>query len=362
MSSQLFSPINFRDLKLSNRILLSPMCQYAATDGCAGDWHLMHLGQYMVSGVGMTMIEMTNVEARGRITPYCLGLFDDNCEAALDKVMRYCRQLSDTPIAIQLAHAGRKASCLSPWQGRKRLSVNEGGWKTVGPSSITHNDQVVAPDELSLTEIEGLVEAFVSAAVRADRLGIDAIELHAAHGYLLHQFLSPLSNQRQDDYGGSRDNRMRFPLQVFDAVRAVWPASKPLGIRLSALDWMDGGLTLDDSTYISAQFVKRACDWIDVSSGGISYAEKIETGPGYQVGFSGQIRKATAAKTIAVGMITEAEQAESIIQTGQADMVALARGLLFNPRWAWHAAIKLGEEFEYPDRYQRCAPANMNAF
>lgn len=342
--------------------MLSPMCQYAATDGRAGDWHLMHLGQYMVSGVGLVMIEMTNVQARGRITPNCLGLFDDDCEAALRPVINYCRALGDTPIAIQLAHAGRKASCKPPWQGRARISENLGGWQTVGPSAISHSDTIPAPAQLSAIEIEQLVDDFVSAARRADRLGVDAIELHGAHGYLLHQFLSPLANQRDDEFGGSRENRMRMPLGVFDAVRDIWPAHKPLGMRLSGIDWADGGLQIEDTVAMANALKQRGCDWVDVSSGGISYAEDIRTGPGYQVPFAQRIRAESGINTIAVGMITDPHQAEAIVADGQADMVALARGLLFNPRWAWHAAIELGVELEYPDRYKRCAPTNMNPF
>ena len=362
MSSSLFSPFRLRDLELRNRIMLSPMCQYAAADGCAGDWHLMHLGQYMVSGLGLAMVEMTNVQANGRITPHCLGLYNDACETALGRVVDYCRGLGDTPMAVQLAHAGRKASSRPPWQGRERLSADEGGWQTVGPSAISHNDDAPPPVELTRGDITQLIDDFVAATHRAERIGFDAIELHGAHGYLLHQFLSPLSNQRGDEYGGSRENRMRLPLEVFDAVRAVWPGHKPLGMRLSAIDWADGGLTIDDTIVMANALKSRGCDWIDVSSGGISYAEKIETGPGYQVGFAEAVRAQTGVNTIAVGMITESRQAEQIIASGQADMVALARGLLFNPRWAWRAAIELGEEAEYPDRYQRCAPANLNAF
>ena len=362
MTSALFEPIKLRELALSNRIILSPMCQYAAQNGCAGDWHLMHLGQFMVSGVALVMIEMTNVQARGRITPHCLGLFDQDCEDALQRVVSYCRQLSDTPMAIQLAHAGRKGSGSPPWQGRKRLSADEGGWQTVGPSPISHSESIPAPSEMTPGEIEELIADFVTATQRAERLGFDAIELHGAHGYLLHQFLSPLSNQRSDEYGGSPENRMRLPLQVFDAVRDVWPEHKPLGMRLSAIDWADGGLTIDDTIKMSDELKRRGCDWVDVSSGGISYIENIVTGPGYQVPFSAQVREQTGIKTMAVGMITDAEQAENIIASGQADMVALARGMLFNPRWPWHAALKLGVDLEYPSRYQRCAPANMNPF
>ncbi len=362
MTSSLFTPLRLRELELANRIVLSPMCQYAAIDGCAGDWHLMHLGQYMVSGVGMAMLEMTNVQARGRITPHCLGLYDDACEAALQKVIDYCRKLSDVPLAIQLAHAGRKGASTTPWQGRQRLSIADGGWQTVGPSAITHNDSIAAPQALLVDDIEQLIEDFVGATLRADRIGFDAIELHAAHGYLLHQFLSPLSNQRDDAYGGNRENRMRLPLQVFDAVRAKWPQHKPLGMRLSAIDWCEGGLEIDDSIVLAKALKQRGCDWVDMSSGGISYHETIKTGPGYQVDFSQQLRAASGIKTMAVGMITGAQQAEDIIASGQADMVALARGLLFNPRWPWHAAIELEAEIHYPQRYQRCAPTNLNAF
>ena len=232
----------------------------------------------------------------------------------------------------------------------------------MGPSAISHKDDAPAPRALSRDQIRQLVDDFVAAARRAERIGFDAIELHGAHGYLLHQFLSPLSNRRDDDYGGSRDNRMRLPLEVFDAVRDVWPAHKPLGMRLSAIDWADGGLTLEDTLVMAAALKSRGCDWVDVSSGGISYAERIETGPGYQVSFAAAVKARTGINTIAVGMITESRQAERIIASGQADLVALARGLLFNPRWPWRAAIELGAEVDYPERYQRCAPANLNAF
>jgi 2,4-dienoyl-CoA reductase-like NADH-dependent reductase (Old Yellow Enzyme family) len=362
MTNVLFESIQLRDLELKNRIMLSPMCQYAATSGCASDWHLMHLGQFMVSGVGLMMIEMTNVQARGRITPHCLGLFDDHCEVALKRVVDYCRQLSTTPIAIQLAHAGRKGSSSPPWQGRKRISPDSGGWQTVGPSAISHSDRIPAPMELSVGEIGDLVDDFVASARRADRIGIDAIELHGAHGYLLHQFLSPLANQRDDEFGGSRENRMRLPLRIFDAVRDVWPEHKPLGMRLSGIDWAENGIRIEDTVAMSTALKQKGCDWVDISSGGISYSEEISTGPGYQVPFAQQIRAETEVTTIAVGMITDPHQAEAIVANGQADMVALARGLLFNPRWPWHAAIALGVELEYPDRYQRCAPTNMNPF
>jgi NADPH2 dehydrogenase len=354
--SALFTPIDLRGLRLDNRIVVSPMCQYSAHDGNVGDWHLMHLGQFAVSGAGMLVVEMTNVEARGRISPNCVGLYNDDNERALARVLAFCRQHSTTGIAVQLAHAGRKASTLPPWQGRKALMAGEGGWQTVSASAISSSDQSPLPSALTGDEIADLVDAFAGAARRAHRAGFDAVELHGAHGYLLHQFLSPVSNQRDDHYGGSLENRMRFPLEVFDAVRAEWPDDKPLGMRISAVDYLDGGLRIEDSVAFGQRLAERRCDWIDVSSGGIAAGEIIAAGPGYQVPFAEQIRRQTGLTTMAVGMITEARQAEAIVASGQADMVALARGMLYDPRWAWHAAAELGAEVTYPNQYLRCQP------
>jgi NADPH2 dehydrogenase len=356
MQSVLFSPLDLRGVHLENRIVVSPMCQYSAENGSAGDWHLMHLGQFAVSGAGLLMVEMTNVEAAGRISPYCLGLYSDDNERALARVLNFCRRHSSIPIGVQLAHAGRKASTLPPWQGRRPLAAGEGGWQTVSACAIASTSRSPTPAALGADEIARLVEAFARAARRAGRAGFDAIELHGAHGYLLHQFLSPLSNQREDDYGGSLDNRMRFPLEVYDAVRAEWPEDKPLGMRISAVDYLDGGLRLEDSVAFALKLAERGCDWIDVSSGGIAEGEHIVSGPGYQVPFAERIRAQTGLTTMAVGMITEPRQAEAIIANGQADMVALARGMLYDPRWAWHAAAELGAEVAYPNQYQRCRP------
>ena len=356
MMSALFAPIDLRGLRLDNRIVVSPMCQYSAMDGCVGDWHLMHLGQFSVSGAGMLIVEMTNVEARGRISPHCVGLYSNDNERAFTRVLDFCRRHSAMAIGVQLAHAGRKASTLAPWQGRKALAPEEGGWQTVSASAIGNSDQSPPPVALTTDEIEALVEGFADAARRAHRIGFDAIELHGAHGYLLHQFLSPLSNQRDDEYGGSLDNRMRFPLQVFDAVRAVWPDDKPLGIRISATDYLDGGWGIEDSVIFGRRLAERGCDWIDVSSGGIAAGENIPVGPGYQVPFAEQVREQTGLTTMAVGLITEARQAEAIVANGQADMVALARGMLYDPRWPWHAAAELGAEVAYPNQYLRCQP------
>ncbi len=357
MSSQLFTPITLRGVTLANRIMVSPMCQYSAVDGCASDWHLMHLGQFAVSGVGLLVVEMTNVEARGRISPYCMGLYSDENERALSRVVQFCRKYGNTRLGVQLAHAGRKASTRPPWQERKPLLPADGGWQTVAPSAIAVDEGATVPRALEREEIDSLVEAFARAAERAQRIGFDAVELHGAHGYLLHEFLSPLSNRRDDEYGGSLENRMRFPLAVFGAVRAVWPEDKPLGMRVSATDWVQGGWTLEETIVFARELKARGCDWIDVSSGGIDPAQRVPVGPGYQVPFAEKVRAEVGMTTVAVGMITEPRQAEEIIATGKADIVALARGMLYDPHWTWHAAAALGAEASYPNQYLRCRPA-----
>ena len=357
MGSKLFSPITLRELTLENRIMVSPMCQYSGSDGCASDWHLMHLGQFAVAGVGLLTVEMTNVEARGRISPRCLGLYSDANEQALQRVVDFCRKHGSAKLAIQLAHAGRKASTRPPWEARDPLTIDKGGWQTVAPSAIAASADAAVPKALERDEIRSLVAAFASAARRAARIGFDAVELHGAHGYLLHEFLSPLSNRRNDEYGGSLENRMRFPLEVFGAVRAVWPPDKPVGMRVSATDWIDGGWTLEDTVTLAHELKARGCDWIDVSSGGMAPPDSIPVGPGYQVPFAERVRAATGMVTIAVGLITEPQQAEDIIASGKADMVALARGMLYDPHWTWHAAAALGAEATYPNQYLRCRPA-----
>ena len=353
----LFTPLQLRQLEIQNRVMVSPMCQYSATEGSPGPWHHMHLGQFAASGVGLLCIEMTNIEAAGRITPYCMGLYSDDNESALRQVINFCKDVADTPIALQLAHAGRKASSARPWEGRKPILPSDGGWEVVAPSAIALQDGAPVPRELGSTEIADMVNKFADAARRAERIGIDALELHAAHGYLLHQFLSPISNRRTDNYGGSLDNRMRFVLEVFEATRAAWPATKPLGIRLSATDWIDGGWDMDQSIVLCKLLKQSGCDWIDVSSGGLAPDQVVPVGPGFQVPLSEQIRQETGMATIAVGLITEPRQAETILSEGKADMVALGRGMLYNPRWVWHAADELGAQIEYPVRYQRCRPS-----
>lgn len=357
--SSLFSPIALRGVTLPNRIVVSPMCQYSAEGGAATAWHMMHLGSMALSGAGLLCIEATAVEANGRITPYDLGLYDDATEAALKPIMAAIRAHSTIPVALQLAHAGRKASSRAPWQGGQLITLADGGWKPDAPSALPHKPDEAPPHALDAAGLERIRKAFVATAQRALRLGIDAFELHAAHGYLLHQFLSPIANQRGDAYGGSLENRMRFPLEVFDALRAAIPADKPLGVRVSATDWVEGGWDLEQTIAFAQQLKARDVDWIDVSSGGVSPAQKIALGPGYQVPFAHAIKQATGVPVMAVGLITEARQAEEIVAAGQADMVALGRGMLYDPRWPWHAAAELGGRVEAPVQYWRSPPSTQ---
>jgi 2,4-dienoyl-CoA reductase-like NADH-dependent reductase (Old Yellow Enzyme family) len=359
--SALFQPLTLRGLTLTNRIVVSPMCQYSADEGAANDWHLVHLGHLALSGAGMLCIEATAVEPAGRITHGCLGLWDDATEAALVPVLAAIRRHAPIKVAMQLAHAGRKASSGRPWEGGQLISVEAGGWVPEGPSAVPHKAEEPPPRALDAAALERIRSAFAATAARAARLGLDALEVHCAHGYLLHAFLSPLANRRDDAYGGSRENRMRFPLEVFEAVRAAFPADRPVGVRLSATDWVEGGWDLADSIAFAAELTRRGADWIDVSSGGVSPAQRITLGPGYQVPFAAAIRAATGAVTMAVGLITEPRQAEEIVASGQADLVALARGMLYNPRWPWHAAAELGAEVAAPHQYWRSQPSQHKA-
>ena len=361
MTSALFQAIAFRELRLPNRIMVSPMCQYSATNGNAGDWHLIHLGQLALGGVGLLCVEATAVEAVGRITPACLGLYSDENEAALRAVVTALRRQTDTPLAIQLAHAGRKASSYTPWDGGKLIARDAGGWEPIAPSALAFSPSEPPPREMNDAGLARVLAAFVNTAQRAARLGFDAMELHAAHGYLLHEFLSPLSNRRSDRYGGPLENRMRFPLEVFAAMRKVWPEAKPLGVRISASDWIDGGWDLAQSIEFSKRLKELGCDWIDASSGGLAPEQKIALGPGYQVPFAEAIRTQAGTPTIAVGLITEPRQAEAIIAEGRADMVALARGLLYEPHWAWRAAAELGGQVRAPRQYWRAPPRGAEA-
>jgi 2,4-dienoyl-CoA reductase-like NADH-dependent reductase (Old Yellow Enzyme family) len=352
----LFSSHALRELSLVNRIVISPMCQYSAEHGSATAWHMIHLGSLALSGAAMLCIEATGVEADGRITPSDLGLYSDANEAALAPVLAAIRQHSHIAVAMQLAHAGRKASCAVPWQGGKQLAAGAGGWTTSSASVLPFTDGDAPPVALDAAGLARVRDAFVAAARRADRLGIDALEIHSAHGYLLHQFLSPISNHRTDAYGGALANRMRFPLEVFDAVRAAFPARKPVGVRISASDWIDGGWDIDQSIAYVRELQQRGVDWIDASSGGIAPHQKIIVGPGYQVPFAHAIKQATGVTTFAVGMITEPQQADELIQSGKADFVALARAMLYDARWPWHAAAALGAQVDAPPQYWRSPP------
>jgi 2,4-dienoyl-CoA reductase-like NADH-dependent reductase (Old Yellow Enzyme family) len=354
--SALFSPFTLRSLTLPNRIVISPMCQYSAEDGRATAWHMIHLGHLALSGAGMLCLEATAVEADGRITPGDLGLYDDATEAALVPVLAAIRKHSKTAVTVQLAHAGRKASSAVPWKGGQLLSPEEGGWRTHAPSAVPHKDTEAAPMALDEAGLARIRDAFTASAKRAARLGIDAIEVHGAHGYLLHQFLSPISNKRTDAYGGSLENRMRFPLAVFDAVRAAFPDDKPVGLRVSSSDWVDGGWDLEQTTVFAKELKKRGVDWIDASSGGVSPQQKIPLVPGYQVPFAEALKRDAGVTTMAVGLITEAKQAEDIIASGKADLVAIARAMLYDPRWPWHAAAELGAKVDGPPQYWRSTP------
>jgi len=355
--SPLFTPFALGPLTLPNRIVIAPMCQYSADQGRATDWHLIHLGQLALSGAGLLILEATAVEPAGRITNGDLGLFDDATESALARVLASVRRYSAMPVGIQLAHAGRKSSSRAPWEGGTQIRPDEpGGWITDAPSALAFGLADVPPHALDAAGLARARQAFLGAAVRAHRLGLDLIELHAAHGYLLHQFLSPLSNRRTDAYGGSLENRMRFPLEVFDAVRAALPEGFPLGVRISATDWVEGGWDLPQSVALGQALRARGCTFIHVSSGGSSPLQKVPLGPRYQVGLAQAIRRETGLPTMAVGLITDPHEAEGIVASGQADMVALARGILYDPHWPWHAAAALGAQVDAPRQYWRSQP------
>src|SRR5690606_2259495 len=359
--STLFTSLSLRSLVLPNRIVVSPMCQYSAVEGRAQPWHTVHLGQFATGGAGLVFIEATAVEPAGRISPGCLGLYDDATEAALGEVLRALRSVGRTAIGIQLGHAGRKASSGRPWEGGQQIPADAGGWVPVAPSAVAISDREAPPRALERDEMDALKARFVDAVLRADRLGLDAIEVHGAHGYLLHEFLSPLANRREDEYGGSLENRMRWPLEVFAAMRAAWPAHKPMGIRLSATDWRDDlpaaqRFDLPDAIEFSRRCAAIGADWIDVSSGGISPQQNVRVGPGYQVPFAEAIRREAKVPVIAVGLITEPRQAEQIVTSGQADLVALARAMLRNPHWTWEAAAALDAGVEAPRQYWRSLP------
>jgi 2,4-dienoyl-CoA reductase-like NADH-dependent reductase (Old Yellow Enzyme family) len=350
--SKLFSPIRLRDLTLENRVMVSPMCQYSCENGTANDWHLVNLGHFALSGPGIVFFEATHVSPEGRITDRDLGLYTDENEEGIARVVHFIRTWTRSKIGAQLAHAGRKAATIAPWEGGGPAS-GEHAYEIFAPSAIAFDAGWHVPHELNAASMQKIRDDFSAAARRAERLDLDAIELHFAHGYLAHQFLSPLSNTRTDAYGGTLEHRMRFPLELFDLVRNVWPEGKPLGVRISATDWVDGGWDLEQSVVFAQQLRARGCDFIDVSSGGLSPKQKIDARPGYQVPFASAIKRATGLTTIAVGLITRPQQAETILADGDADMVCLARGFLRHPRWTWDAVDALGGESFVPRQYAR---------
>jgi len=356
MASALFSPITLRGLTLPNRIAVSPMCQYNSNDGSATDWHLMHLGSFSLGAGALVITEMTDVTPAGRITAKCAGMWSDANEAAMKRVIDFCKQYGVAKHGIQLAHAGRKASTQTPAQGGKALKPEEGGWKTEAPSAIAYAPDWPVPEAMSKQRIKELIGEWVSAVKRAERIGYDLIEVHGGHGYLVHQFLSPLSNKRTDEYGGSLENRMRFALELFTAMRAAWPADKPMGIRVSATDWVDGGWTPEETVVLARELKKLGCDYMDVSSGGLHPDQKIPLSPGYQVPFGEKVRKEAGLPTMSVGLITDPKQAEDIVASGKADIIVIGRGAMWNPRWSWHAAEALGAEAAYAPKMMACHP------
>jgi 2,4-dienoyl-CoA reductase-like NADH-dependent reductase (Old Yellow Enzyme family) len=356
-SAELFTPFRVGTLELSNRIVIAPMCQYSAQDGCMTDWHLIHLGHLAFSGAALLTVEATAVSPEGRITYGDVGLYSDETESAMRRVLESVRRWSDMPIAVQLGHAGRKASSEVPWKGGRQLPPDHpNGWQTVAPSAVPMFEGQNPPVALSRDELERVRTAFADAARRAARLGLDAVQIHAAHGYLLHQFLSPVSNRRGDEYGGSRENRMRFPLEVFEAVRDSFPGDRPVTVRVSGTDWIDGGWSIADTVAFARALEGRGCSAIHVSSGGITPAQQIPVGPSYQVPLARAVKAATAMPVVAVGLITDAVQAEGILRSGDADLIAVARAMLYNPRWPWHAAAQLGAQVRVPDQYLLSQP------
>ncbi len=358
-TSLLFSPLRMRDVQLANRIVVSPMAQYSAIDGVAGDWHLMHVGNLAISGVGLMILEATAVEPRGRVSPYCLGLWSDAHEAALCRIVEFCKRNGGSPLGLQLAHSGRKGSVGAPWEGQAEIPPSRGGWSNISPSDVAYAGRT-SPHAVSPEEMEQVKQMYATATTRAARIGFDTLELHCAHGYLLHSFLSPLSNTRTDAYGGSLDDRMRYPLEVFRAVRDAWPAHKPLGVRISATDWVAGGWMIEDSVQFARALQALGCDYICCSGGGTSVEQKAPVGPGYQLPYAERIRREVGIVTMGVGLITDPVQAESAITEGSCDLVAMGRAMLYQPRWAWQAAERFGVHADFPRQYARAHPSMRN--
>ena len=354
--SKLFSPIKLAGLELSNRIVIAPMCQYSSEDGCLTDWHMSHLGMLANSGAGLLVIEATHVERHGRITHGCAGLYSDANEAAMQRVVDHLRWIGTAKLGIQLAHAGRKASAQRPWEGGGPLKAGQDPWQTIAPSAIPFGDGWHTPREMTADDIARVRDAFVGAAKRAVRVGFDLIELHHAHGYLGHEFLSPVSNKRTDQYGGSLENRIRFAREVAQAARAAVPKNVALGARITGSDWRDDGFTPADAVAFAKTLKEDGLDFVDVSSGGITADTRNPTEPGYNVPIAARVKKEAGIATRVVGLIVTPEQAEAVIADGKADMVAMARAFLNDPRWGWHAGVALGAEVPRVNQYLRVAP------
>lgn len=356
MSSRLFSTFKIGHLELENRIVIAPMCQYSAVEGSMTDWHKMHLGSLALSGASLLIIEATGVVPEGRISHGCVGLYSDENEAAISRSLKFIRGISPIKVGIQLGHAGRKASACRPWDGQGAQSREQGGWQTVAPSAIALAPGWPSPDALDRAGMDAIRNAFVDSVRRAARIGLDLIEFHSAHGYLISEFLSPLANKRTDEYGGSLENRMRYPLEVFAAMRAAWPAQQPLGAKITGSDFADGGITPEEAVIYVRALKAAGCDYVTVSGGGTVLDAKVPLGPGYQVPFAEKVKRETGITTGAVGLISDPHQAEKILVDGKADFIALARAMLFNPRWGCHAAVALGTEVRYAPQYARAQP------
>ena len=357
MSIPLFSPLKLRDMELANRIAVSPMCQYQSENGLVNDWHLMHYGSLSMGAAGLVLTEMTDVSPEGRITLQCAGIYDDATEAAWKRVVDFCKKFGVAKIGIQLGHAGRKASTLPPSRDGKPLTAEEGAWPTVAPSAVAFADGWHTPREATHADLAKIKADFVAAVDRCDRAGFDLIELHAGHGYLMNQFLSPITNRRSDEYGGSLENRMRFVLEVFAAIRARWPEGKPIGARVSATDYVEGeGFTVDEAVELARRLKALGVDYVDVSGGGLDPRQKPPFAPAYQAAMAEKVRRETGVTTSTVGLIDDAALANDLIAQGKTDMVKIGRGALYDPRWAWHAATALGAETQYPGKYFAAQP------
>ncbi|MGE5357578.1 MAG: NADH:flavin oxidoreductase/NADH oxidase [Bacteroidales bacterium] len=350
--TRLFTPLTLREVTFRNRIFMSPMCQYSSENGMPTEWHLVHLGSRAVGGAGLVLQEATAVSQEGRISPDDMGIWSDEHAQRLSRITRFIKAEGAVP-GIQLAHAGRKASTAAPWKGGGPLALAEGGWEVIAPSAVAFASGYQAPRAMTDEDMDTVCDEFIAAARRSLHAGYEVVEIHAAHGYLLHQFLSPLSNRRQDEYGGSLENRLRFPLRVCEAVREVWPARFPVFVRISASDYVEGGWDLEQSVELARQLKPRGIDLIDCSSGGGVPESRPPVGPGYQTPFAASIRRQVGMPTAAVGLVTEPYQAETILATGQADAVLLGRELLRDPYWPLHAAQRLRVEPRWPKQYER---------